>query len=493
MKRTALLACLLGAIAACDGAQPAGPGTETGAPIAVQLSAADASALAQAGQLRVRLLRGQTTVFDTIFDLDIETTNHVRLRVPITGQRDTVVLRIDATGAAGVLSGQTTVVLRRETLTSVTVSLTGSATPLAPVVGTSPGVFHTCTAVRPNAFCWGLNDTGQSAVAQIDEVHFPTRVQQPAGTAFAFARAAYRHSCGLLTNGQIVCWGSNEDGVLGSGPGAGAERRTPAPVSGLQIYQELDLGAVHTCGLTTVGAVLCWGDNSRGQLGNGTNVDRDVPTPVPGVVFRAIAAGGLHTCGITLTGAAFCWGMNEHGQLGDGTTIDRPAPVQVLAGAGVSFTSISAGGLHTCAVTTAGLPFCWGDNSRGQIGDGSFQDRLVPTRVTALASATAITAGGMHSCAIANQAGAAYCWGYNASGSLGTGSTNDSATPVQVAGGFAFAAIVAGLHHTCGEVVQATQRRAMCWGYNVHGELGDGSDATALSPVVVVVPAGGAQ
>jgi alpha-tubulin suppressor-like RCC1 family protein len=243
-------------------------------------------------------------------------------------------------------------------------------------------------------------------------------------------------------------------------------------------------GNQHTCAVTHAGAVLCWGADGNGQLGNGSTLGSAVPVPVSGLVgpASAVAAGADHTCAlVTLLGGSTvqCWGRNEHGEVGDGTTVDRPAPVTV-AGLPIGVTSIAAGGAHTCALTSAGAVWCWGAGADGQLGNGSTADATTPVMVSSLSGATAIAAGGAHSCAVVSSA--VQCWGDDANGQLGVGSTNGSATPVAVTPlGAPATQVCAGNAYTCA----LTAVGAMCWGYGQYGQLGDST--TSDSPVPVAV------
>jgi alpha-tubulin suppressor-like RCC1 family protein len=184
--------------------------------------------------------------------------------------------------------------------------------------------------------------------------------------------------------------------------------------------------------------------------------------------YTSISAGGGHTCGLTPDSTAFCWGANEFGQLGAGDTVIRNTPVAVKGG--LHFTSLSAGGFHTCALTAVGAAYCWGD------GDS------VPKPVGVGLTFALLAAGGtIHTCAITT-VGTAYCWGYNSQGQLGDGDTTRSATPVAVAGGLSFASISTGGAHSCGLTAAGS---AYCWGFNNSGQLGDSTTTDRWSPVPV--------
>ncbi|MBI4704415.1 MAG: hypothetical protein HY744_25195 [Deltaproteobacteria bacterium] len=192
-------------------------------------------------------------------------------------------------------------------------------------------------------------------------------------------------------------------------------------------------GGDYTCAVKADGTLWCWGWNQYGQLGDGTTQDKPLPTQVSalGTSAVAVAAGADHTCAVKADSALWCCGWNQYGQLGDGTTQDKPLPTQVKA-LGTSAVAVAAGWLHTCAVKADGTLWCWGHNEYGQLGDGTTQDKPLPTQVSALGtSAIAVAAGRAHTCAIKKD-GALWCWGRNDYGQLGNGTTQSKSSPVQV-------------------------------------------------------------
>jgi alpha-tubulin suppressor-like RCC1 family protein len=192
----------------------------------------------------------------------------------------------------------------------------------------------------------------------------------------------------------VKCWGGNFSGQLGDGTTTASS--TPVDVIGLgSRVVAVATGDRHTCALTSTGALLCWGSNSVGQLGDGTTTDHLAPVAVSGLTggVVAVAAGGSHTCALTMSGGVKCWGLSLVGQLGDGTTAERHTPVDVV-GLASGVRAIAAGEGHTCAVTLAGGAKCWGDNTSGQLGDGTRSNRSTPVDVSGLTSGvSAVTAG----------------------------------------------------------------------------------------------------
>ncbi len=164
-----------------------------------------------------------------------------------------------------------------------------------------------------------------------------------------------------------------------------------------------------------------------------------------------LSAGAHHTCALTSEGAAYCWGNNGYGQVGNGTTGDAGSgntanlwiPIPTLVTGGVRFTAVSAGGAHSCGLTAAGAVYCWGYNAWGQLGDGTGTVRSSPVLVTTNVRFAAVSAGYYHTCALTAE-GAAYCWGWNPSGQLGDGTGTDRTQPVPVTGGLSFASVWAG-------------------------------------------------
>jgi alpha-tubulin suppressor-like RCC1 family protein len=326
-----------------------------------------------------------------------------------------------------------------------------------------------------------------------------TLVASPVHPRQASVATGSYHSCALDATGAAWCWGFNQDGPIGDG--TTTWRLTPVQVTGGLTFTSLTAGAMHTCGLTAAGAAYCWGNG--GQVGDGTTIDRTVPTAVTGgLTFIQITASGSHTCGITAARRAYCWGANAEGQLGDATFTDRPAPTQVanaVGGSTVRFASLEAGAEHTCGLTTGGKAYCWGSGKTGQTGDGTFNSRsAAPKAVTTSLSFTELTARNNSTCGLIGS-GALYCWGSNVNGTLADGDLafTPHAAPTPSLGG-PFAALAAGGlpkmddlgTHTCALTAAGA---AYCWGVNARGQGGDGTTTYEHeTPTAVTGPGGGA-
>jgi alpha-tubulin suppressor-like RCC1 family protein len=342
------------------------------------------------------------------------------------------------------------------------------------------GSEHTCVVVVAGGVkCWGANSSGQLGDGTNVNRNTATDVRGLSWGVAAIA-AGSEHTCALATGGAMACWGANSSGQLGDG--TNVSRNTPVNVSGLSgAVTAIAAGSEHTC-VVLAGGVKCWGANSSGQLGDGTNVNRNTPVSVVGLSegVTAIAAGSEHTCATVAVGVK-CWGANSSGQLGDGTNVNRNTPVNV-PGLSAAVTAIEAGSEHTCAMVADGVK-CWGTNTSGQLGDGTNVNRNTPVNVSGLSGGVAeIAAGSEHTCAMAT-GGAVACWGANSSGQLGDGTNVNRNTPVNVSGlSESVVAIAAGSEHTC---ATATGGAMACWGANSSGQLGNGTNVNRNTPVNV--------
>jgi alpha-tubulin suppressor-like RCC1 family protein len=353
------------------------------------------------------------------------------------------------------------------------------------------GHAHSCALLTSGAVkCWGSNDLGQ--LGDGTQTSSVTPVDTAGLTDAVVLSAAYAHTCAVTSAGAAKCWGYNLHGEIGNGSPE-LFVTTPSTPTGLGSgVASVASGNGHSCALLTNGGVQCWGYNAYGQLGDGTTTDRATPVSVSGLSgVTAIAVGRRQSCAITSGGDVLCWGLNTAGQLGVGTqtgpeTCDGIAcsrtPVAVPGVSGAA--SIMSGGFHTCAVTPSGGAKCWGANTNGQVGDGTFETRTSPVDVAGLTSGVAaIATGGLHTCAITS-GGGAKCWGRDADGELGDGATSDSNVPVDVSGlASGVASLGLGYNHSCAVLDGGGVR---CWGRNQSGQLGDGTTEGSSVPVEVV-------
>lgn len=344
---------------------------------------------------------------------------------------------------------------------------------------------HTCALVDDGSVrCWGGNFTGQLGDGGNSDRSTPVEVLLPGGVSATAVVAGDAHACALTTAGTIYCWGGNYYGQLGDG--SDVPSNIPVQVSSAIAFVAISARSGHTCALTAEGDGYCWGRGTEGQLGDGMELDATTPQPVSmpdGIDFSRIDAGFGHTCALTRGGTAYCWGWNDAAQIGDNSTTPRPTPV--LVSGGRVFRSLTVGGFHTCGVTTGDALYCWGANWSGQFGDGTVQGTQVPAPAASLPVHVA-AAGDDHTCALAT-AGGVRCWGHRGRGKLGDGTTASALQPAAIAG--SYTAITAGAEsHTCAVTAAGAPH---CWGLNVDGQLGNGSTVTAsTTPVAVTVPAG---
>lgn len=327
--------------------------------------------------------------------------------------------------------------------------------------------------------------------------------------------AGDKHMCWRDMGNGLLCSGDNTLGQLGMGNNAsllyGKSIKTSQMASPANL-NSMAGGNNHICVVTSTGTpsgvVYCSGDNSSGQLGDGTNLNRNQAVPVSDNgaftnrdVVRVIA-GGNSTCAIKNAGQLFCWGANNHGQLGDGTTQDRNVPTPLVAPFNVTGSVMNSGGMaisdtHACATSDAGNYelYCWGDNAFGQIGDGTTSDRLAPTTVTGVVNtqgtkAVAVASG--TTCARANGSvsnrSAVKCWGLNDLGQVGDGTTANKSTPTNVTGAFTndvtnTSMNLAGAGKTmCAHVALSLY----CWGNNSSNQITSAATANYTSATIIV-------
>lgn len=363
------------------------------------------------------------------------------------------------------------------------------------VVSLAAGDDHTCALTDGgNVKCWGNNGSGQLGTGSTENQSTPIMVTAITGaTAIA---ASGDHTCALLNNGAVKCWGGNWSGQVGNG--TTQDQHTPVTVTGLNggaiKAVALAAGQGHTCAVISDGGVKCWGNNYVGQLGDNSTIDRYTPVSVIGLTESVVAIDAGHTwtntatCALTVSGGVKCWGDNQSGQLGDGTTTERHSPVGVT-GLTSGVAEIAVGRAHACAMLDSahgGYMKCWGDNQAGQLGDGRPLARPTPVDVQGLSGVTAIAAS-HHTCVLVS-GGQVKCWGSNGSGELGNGTNVNSSTPTTVDGLNNITKIIVGQWHSC---ALTSSGGVKCWGANWSGQLGDSTTEDRYTPVDVTGLTGG--
>ena len=247
----------------------------------------------------------------------------------------------------------------------------------------------------------------------------------------------YQHTCVVAGSGSLYCFGRNDNGQLGLGTASAVN--LPMRVDGI-LVRAADGGFTHTCAIALDGSLHCWGSDTNGQLGLGSTLPgatRAAPAAVAlGSSWSEVSAGHSHTCAIRVDGTLWCWGRNGARQLGVGDSTDRPSPTQVLivapeVGPDDQWAVVSAGDDHTCAIQVDGSLWCWGSNGNGQLGRSETVIRERPGRVGMRNDWSRVSLGRDTSCAV-DSAGAAWCWGRNDVGQLGVGDLLDRATPTAV-------------------------------------------------------------
>lgn len=355
------------------------------------------------------------------------------------------------------------------------------------------------------AACWGANggQDGRLGNGPLDNASLPDSpvpVDVLGTQRFTTISSGSRHTCGLNAAGAAYCWGSNGDGQLGA-PSIPSWAHQPVAVAGNLVFTQISAGDTHTCALTAAGAAYCWGDNGVGQLGDNTTTDATSPVPVSGgIAFAMISAGSSmgstsKTCGVATSGRAYCWGSDTYGELGDGGTISystvdfRKVPTEVAGGA-TNWKSVSVGQSHVCGIRTTGAAYCWGSNNSGKLGTGNDQvDESAPAALATAQTFLQVEPGYMNTCGVTTTY-ALYCWGANVNGESGAASDvgQISTVPAGAAAGEWIEVSVGGSSsHTCG--ILRTRLSVRCMGSNDSGQLGNGATTTSTTanPTPVLV------
>ena len=351
---------------------------------------------------------------------------------------------------------------------------------IAKTISVDAGKVHTCTVLSDGAVkCWGRNNDGQLGDGTNADKFNPISV--PGITnAISVTASGGNHTCAVLSDGTIKCWGSDYYGELGNGASR-VYKNSPVSVSGINNAFSIATGNGFTCAVLSDHTIKCWGRNVNGELGDGSFINKSRPVLVSGINDAvSVSAGIAHACALLSGGTIKCWGYNGFGQIGDGTNINRGTPVLVPGMNNVL--SVSAGGHHTCAILANGTGKCWGNGGDGQLGDGFRSSKNSPVSVSGINNAVSISAGIYYTCTVLSD-GAVKCWGRNNDGQLGDGTNEMRPLPVSVFGITDAISVSAESMHTC---INSSVGTVKCWGYNAYGELGYGITADINKPVSVI-------
>lgn len=342
------------------------------------------------------------------------------------------------------------------------------------------GHSHTCYKDTNNAgWCFGSDQNLQLGDGAAT-INSNTAVSISGNHDWVQLDSYTNNNCGVTFGNDIYCWGENTYGQLGDG--TMGDSSIPVQVSGAQTWAKVVVGTQHACGLDTGGNAYCWGRNDQGQLGN-NDLGTDQSTPValagsPGT-FIDISSNGNHTCGVTTGNAIKCWGNANNGQLGDGGTSDIGLPVDATLFTG-SYTSVVTGGNHTCAILAGGAAECIGAGNSGQLGNNGGVDHVGTIANVTGANWSKLVAGINYTCGYKSSSGQIFCWGSDSTGQQGNGAPTADVNAPAALTGTNWVDVFAGYTHACGKKIDGT---TYCWGFNSFGQIGDQTTTNAISPV----------
>jgi alpha-tubulin suppressor-like RCC1 family protein len=362
-------------------------------------------------------------------------------------------------------------------------------------------------------FTWGSNNYGQLGDGTTTRRYTPTDITGyfglNSGETIVSVSLGLSHSTAITSEGRIFTWGRNQYGQLGDG--STTNRNTPTDITGQLDFNTgesitgVSLGAVHSSVVSSAGRLFTWGQNDYGQLGNGTTTYGSIPTDITGQfsliageTLTSVSLGSYHSSAITSGGRLFIWGQNSYGQLGNGTGTTLTTPTDITGHfnliAGETITRVSLGFSHSSAITSEGRLFTWGFNNYGQLGDGTTTYKLNPTDIMGRFSLgsdetiVSISLGHSHSIAITSE-GRLFTWGWNQYGQVGDGTTTDRYTPTEITSQFISytGETITGVS-LAGSLSSAitSEGRLFIWGQNDYGQLGDGTTSSSSVPKHIV-------
>ena len=343
------------------------------------------------------------------------------------------------------------------------------------------GNYHT-SAIKTDGtlWSWGLNNKGQlgdGTDGTANNKNIPVQ-EDSNSTNWTSVSAGGTHTVALKSNGELWAWGNNSYGRLGDGANSGISNVPIQEHFNATDWKSISVGYSHTVAIKNNGKLYAWGRNNNGQLGDGTTADRQVPTQEStDSNWSQVSAKGPSNFGQTLAiqtdGTLWAWGKNDSGQLGDGTAEDRTVPTQEVSNS-TDWSSVSTGEKYTVALKSNGRVWAWGINEYGQLGDGTTDNKIIPTQETTAGTQwLRVSAGFQHTVALKTD-GTLWSWGRNIFGVLGIGISGDKKVPTQESTGSIWVDIKASNNYT---VALKTDGTLWSWGNNLYGQLGDGTVA----------------
>ncbi|MBN2723749.1 MAG: hypothetical protein JXR95_06735 [Deltaproteobacteria bacterium] len=343
----------------------------------------------------------------------------------------------------------------------------------------SCGGYHTCGVRKDkSAWCWGAGNDGRLGYGEERNVMNPIQVKELEKNIYSVS-AGYSHSCALTELGEVFCWGCGRDGQLGND--SFLTQLVPVRVMfSDNTAVSLSLGEYHSCSLKKDGTIWCWGKNNFGQTGcEECTCKTPEKVNTSGKRMISVASGSRHTCAVSVEGKVLCWGDNSASQLGTKDPKKTNTPVEVTGIPG-KIVSIEVGEYHSCAKTESGNLWCWGTMKHRT---SMIVKMTQPTIIKESKNVSLISSGYNHQCSIINNR--LMCFGLNNYGQLGNKSTVDSSNPVEVnLPKKHIKSISCGKYHTCAVY---NNGKTWCWGYNQDGQLGNGSTQNTDTPSQVMI------
>ncbi len=361
------------------------------------------------------------------------------------------------------------------------VLLSYSSLGYAGVTEMSAGGMHSLAIQKDGSlWAWGDNVDGQLGLGDNEDRTIPTQVSSEQWRSLT---AGLQHSLGIREDGSLWAWGSNEFGQLAQGEDI-AESDEPLQVGTATDWLAVTAGIYHTLSLTHDGKLLAWGNNEKGQLGNGSFAHSTIPLVIQETwTWKMVSAGGYHSLGIREDGTLWAWGSNTYGQSAQGDELTASnEPLQV--GTENDWLMVSAGGQYSLGIRADGSLWAWGENLEGQLGvDAAIEQSNAPMQVGEDTDWLAVSAGDIHSLALKKD-GTLWAWGDNNSGQLGNGTDIEySDTPVSVPG--SWYALQAGAYHN---LAMKHNGSLWAWGANWKDQIGAGTEQEQYTLPVEIIP-----